>query len=101
MEATPSPPSDGEEGRVMEARLPKPPLSSVLSPLLRRGERKLGCDAVSLRGLRASQNGAPRTVATKGCYFGIILHCCSRNCSKAATKFRSAAVPGRSNFSEV
>src|SRR5438128_152084 len=37
-EETPSPPSDGGEGRGEEGRWM--PLSSVLSPLLRRGERK-------------------------------------------------------------
>src|SRR5438046_10349203 len=37
---TPSPPSDGGEGRGEEVRCVRMPLSSVLSPLLRRGERK-------------------------------------------------------------
>ena len=37
--ATPSPPSDGGEGRGEEARVEKRlPLSPALSPLLRRGE---------------------------------------------------------------
>src|SRR5437016_13818392 len=39
-EETPSPPSDGGEGRGEEGRCVRLPLSSVLSPLLRRGERK-------------------------------------------------------------
>ena len=37
---TPSPPSDGGEGRGEEGRCMRMPLCSVLSPLLRRGERK-------------------------------------------------------------
>src|SRR5437773_4840068 len=37
---TPSPPSDGGEGRGEEGRSVRTPLSSFLSPLLRRGERK-------------------------------------------------------------
>jgi len=42
---TPSPPSDGGEGRGEEVRFETDelfgmPLSSILSPLLRRGERK-------------------------------------------------------------
>ena len=36
----PSPPSDGGEGRGEEGHSVRLPLSSVLSPLLRRGERK-------------------------------------------------------------
>src|SRR5437016_13584933 len=39
-EETPSPASNGGEGRGEEGRCVKMPLSSVLSPLLRRGERK-------------------------------------------------------------
>src|SRR5438093_11800130 len=39
-EEAPSPPSDGGEGRGEEGRWVRMPRSSVLSPLLRRGERK-------------------------------------------------------------
>ena len=51
-EETPSPPSDGGEGRGEEGRCVRMPLSSVLSPLQRCGERKKKRIPTNFRRLR-------------------------------------------------
>src|SRR3989442_11293083 len=49
---TPSPPSDGGEGRGEEGRCVRIHLSSVLFPLLRRGERKKNSTPKNLRSMQ-------------------------------------------------
>src|SRR5881394_3349144 len=70
-QGTPSPPSDGGEGRGEEGRSVRTPLSSVLSPLLRRGERKKRQAPKTLRKettqLRPHERSLTLAVAVAGC----------------------------------